>query len=97
VITPADDRRAIHCALHDPTADNLTVPLATKLLVTDEGERGTELFVLDNRRLRDLANFAKGSIRQFNAAVTDRQPAVGDLAASRQAISLRQSHRRPAG
>jgi hypothetical protein len=26
VITPADDRRAIHCALHDPTADNLTVP-----------------------------------------------------------------------
>jgi hypothetical protein len=26
VITPADDRRAIHCVLHDPTADNLTVP-----------------------------------------------------------------------
>ena len=26
MITPADDRRVIHCALHDPTADNLTVP-----------------------------------------------------------------------
>jgi hypothetical protein len=27
VITPADDRRAIHCALHDPPADNWTVPV----------------------------------------------------------------------
>jgi type IV secretion system protein VirD4 len=31
VITPADDRRAIHCALHDPTADNLTVPIEAML------------------------------------------------------------------
>jgi hypothetical protein len=30
--------------------------LATKLLLADEGERGAELFVLDNRGLRDLAN-----------------------------------------
>jgi hypothetical protein len=48
-----------------------------KLLIADKGKRGTELFVLDNRRLRDLANFVKGSIRQFDAAVTDHQPAVG--------------------
>ena len=26
MITPVADRRAIHYALHDPTADNLTVP-----------------------------------------------------------------------
>ncbi|MBV9480984.1 MAG: hypothetical protein JO249_09545 [Acidobacteria bacterium] len=32
MITPADDRRAIHCALHDPTADNLTVPSPALLL-----------------------------------------------------------------
>jgi hypothetical protein len=30
--------------------------LATQLLVANEGKRGTELFVLDNRGLRDLAN-----------------------------------------
>ena len=50
--------------------------LATELLITDEGERGTELFVLDNRGLRDLANFVKGPIRQFDPAVTDCQPTV---------------------
>jgi hypothetical protein len=49
--------------------------LATQLLVADEGERGAELFVLDDRGLRDLAHFVKGPIRQFDPAVTDRQPA----------------------
>ena len=33
VITPADDRRAIHCALHDPTADNLTVPGCNHIVI----------------------------------------------------------------
>jgi hypothetical protein len=31
----------------------------------DEGERGTELFALDDRGLRDLANFSECPIRQF--------------------------------
>lgn len=35
----------------------------------DEGERGTELFVLDNRGLRDLASFVEGPICRFDAAV----------------------------
>src|SRR5271169_3397808 len=51
--------------------------LATQLLRADEGERGTELFVLDDRGLRDLANFIKGPIRQLDALIADRQPAVG--------------------
>ena len=51
--------------------------LATQLLLADEGERGAELFVLDDRGLRDLANLVKGPIRQFDPAITDRQPAVG--------------------
>ena len=51
--------------------------LATKLLVADKGERGAELFMLDDRGLRDLANFVEGPIRQFDPAVTDCQPAVG--------------------
>ena len=46
--------------------------LATKLLVADEGERGTELFVLDNRGLRDLANFIEGAVGELDAAVADR-------------------------
>ena len=47
-----------------------------QLLLADESKRGTELFVLDNRGLRDLANFVKGPIRQFDTAVTDCQPTV---------------------
>ena len=50
--------------------------LATKLLFADKGERGAELFVLDDRGLRDLANLVKGTIRQFDAAVTDREPTI---------------------
>jgi predicted DNA-binding WGR domain protein len=38
VITPADDRRAIYCALYDPTADNLTVPWS---LVREWGRIGS--------------------------------------------------------
>jgi hypothetical protein len=34
------------------------------------------VFVLDDRNLRDLANFIKGPIRQFGSALTDRQPTV---------------------
>ena len=49
---------------------------ATKLLVADEGERGAKLFVLDDRSLRDLANLVEGPIRQFDAAVTDREPTI---------------------
>ena len=35
---------------------------AAKLLFADESERRAELFVLDNRGLRDLAHFIEGSI-----------------------------------
>jgi hypothetical protein len=45
--------------------------LATQLLRADEGERGTELFVLDDRGLRDLANFIKGPTRQFDALMAE--------------------------
>ncbi len=51
--------------------------LATQLLLANEGKRGAELFVLDNRGLRDLTNFIEGPIRQFDPTVTDRQPTVG--------------------
>ena len=51
--------------------------LATKLLFADKGERGAELFILDDRGLRDLANFIESSIRQFDPAVTNCQTAVG--------------------
>ena len=54
-----------------------TLRFATQLLLADEGERGAKLFVLDNRRLRNLAKFVEGPIRQFDAAVTDCQPTIG--------------------
>src|SRR5215469_14433061 len=54
-----------------------TLGLATQLLVANEGKRGAEMFVLDDRGLRDLANFIEGAIRQFDAAVSDCQPTVG--------------------
>ena len=50
--------------------------LAAELLVADKGECSAELFVLDDRGLRDLANLVEGPIRQFDAAVTDREPAI---------------------
>jgi hypothetical protein len=43
--------------------------LATQLLIADEGDRGAKLFVLDDRGLRDLANFVEGPIRQFDPTV----------------------------
>jgi hypothetical protein len=71
------DFKETRVALIAPARSTATLRLATQLLLADEGERSTELFVLDNRGLRDLANFVKGPIRQFDAAVTDRQPTVG--------------------
>jgi len=60
-----------------PARSTATFRLATKLLFADKGERGAELFILDDRGLRDLANFVEGPTRQFGAAVTDCQPTVG--------------------
>ena len=60
-----------------PARSTATLRRATQLLVADEGRRGTELFVLDDCGLRDLANFVEGPTRQFGAAVTDCQPTVG--------------------
>jgi hypothetical protein len=65
----------------------------------DEGERDIELFVLDDRGLRDLANFSEGPIRQFEATVTNRQPTVGiideghPLADRRQILGVKLSSR----
>ena len=53
-----------------------TLRLATQLLLADERKRGAELFVLDDRGLRDLAHLVEGPIRQFDAAVTDREPTI---------------------
>ena len=63
-------------ALIAPARPTATPRSAAQLLFADKGERGTELFVLDDRALRDLANFIKSPIRQFNPAVTDCQPTV---------------------
>jgi hypothetical protein len=49
---------------------------ATQLLLADEGERGAEVFVLNDRGLRDLTKLVKGPIRQVDPAVTDRQPTI---------------------
>ena len=49
---------------------------AAQLLLADESKRGPELFVFDNRGLRDLADFDEGPIRQFGPAITDRQLAL---------------------
>jgi hypothetical protein len=78
VITPADDRRAIHCALHDPTADNLTVPQiqfhgenAPALPVIRKGKSGRVLL----RRQRD---YPAATVADFSTAVlTEAQrPAI---------------------
>jgi hypothetical protein len=50
--------------------------LPTQLLIADKRKRSVEVVVLDDRGLRDLANFIKGPIRQFDAAISDRQPTV---------------------
>jgi len=42
------------------------------LLLADKGEGGTEPLVLDNRRLRDLAQGVKGAVSQFRALVAKR-------------------------
>jgi hypothetical protein len=60
-----------------PARPTATLRLATQLLFADEGKRGAELFVLDDRGLRDLTNFVEGPIRQVDAAVTDYQPTIG--------------------
>src|SRR5262249_9628747 len=58
-----------------------TLRLATQLLVADKGDAGLELFVFDNRGLRDLATFVEGfSIRQFDAAVRRLTPTPALLA-----------------
>ena len=49
----------------------------TRELIVDESKRDTKLFVLDDRGSGDLANFVEGPIRQVDAAVMDRQLAVG--------------------
>ena len=72
-IDPKDTR----IVLIAPARSAATLRLATQLLLADEGKRSTELFVLDDCGLRDLANFIEGPIRQFDAAVSDRQPTVG--------------------
>jgi hypothetical protein len=50
--------------------------LPTQLLTADKRKRSGEVVVLDDRGLRDLANFIKGPIRQSDAAISDRQPTV---------------------
>jgi hypothetical protein len=64
-------------ALIAPTRTAAALGAATQLLLADESKRSPELFVLDDRGLRDLANFIEGAIRQFDAAVSDCQPPVG--------------------
>ena len=48
-----------------------------KLLLADEGERGAEPLVLDNRALVDLLYLVEGAVGQRDALVEDRQPAIG--------------------
>ena len=60
-----------------PARSAATLGLATQLLLSDEGKRGTELFVLDNRGLGDLTQLVEGAVDQLDALVTDRQPPIG--------------------
>lgn len=50
---------------------------APQLLLADEGERGAEQFVLDNRPLVDLLDLVEGPIGEFDPTAADRQAAVG--------------------
>jgi hypothetical protein len=60
-----------------PAWATATLRSAAQLLFADEGERGAELFVLNDRGLRDLTNFVEGPIRQVDTAIADCQPTVG--------------------
>jgi hypothetical protein len=60
-----------------PARPTATPRSTAQLLLSDEGKRGTELFVLDNRRLGDLTQLVEGAVGEFDTAITDRQPAVG--------------------
>jgi hypothetical protein len=73
---------------------------AFDLLLTDMREDGAEVFILDDRRLRNLPRLVKGGVRQVEPTVADRQPAVGiiddgdALAAepARDRVRLKQEH-----
>ena len=60
-----------------PARPTAMLRFAPQLLVADKGKRGAELFVLDDRGLRDLAKFVKRPVPQFDPAVADRQASVG--------------------
>ena len=56
----------------------LTASFSTlDLLLADMREDGAEVLVLDDGRLRNLAQRVEGGVRQVEATVADRQPAVG--------------------
>ena len=50
---------------------------AAQLLVTDHRQYRAQPLVVGNRALVDLLDFVEGPISEFDAVVTDRQPAVG--------------------
>src|ERR1700726_1394639 len=50
---------------------------AAQLLVTDHCQYRAQPLVVGNRSLVDLLDFIEGPIGEFDAVVTDRQPAVG--------------------
>src|SRR3984893_3308623 len=56
----------------------LTASFSTlDLLLADMREDGAEVLVLDDGRLRNLAQRLEAAVRQFEATVPHRQPAVG--------------------
>src|ERR1700731_2886645 len=79
----------------------LTASFSTlDLPLADMREDGAEVLVLDDGRLRNLAQLVEGGVRQVAATVADRQPAVriiddGDALAAefaRDLVRLEQEH-----
>ena len=60
-----------------PAWSTATPRLATQLLFADHRQDRAQSFVVGNRPLVDLAELVKGAVGEIDAAVSDRQPAVG--------------------
>src|SRR5271170_8381243 len=77
LVESSADFKQTRVALIAPAWSTATLRSAAQLLLADEGERGAEPLVLDNRPLVDLLDLVEGPVGQFDPAVSDRQAPVG--------------------
>src|SRR6516165_7021732 len=73
LVESSTDLKETRVVLIAPARSTATLRPTTQLLVADEGKCGTEMFLLNDRGLRDLAIFIEGPIRRFDATVSDCQ------------------------